>query len=111
MLLLRTIWSFLKDKEYRDLVITTFFVLIVGSMVYHYLEGWNWLDSLYFSVITLTTVGYGDFAPQTDGGKIFTIIYIIIGIGIILSFVDSVYNHFSHNTIEKRNRLRKRMND
>jgi len=110
MLLLRTIWSFLRDKEYRDLVITTVVVLILGSIVYHYLEGWNWLDSLYFSVITLTTVGYGDFAPQTDGGKIFTIIYIIVGIGIILSFVDSVYNHFSQTTTDRKNRLRRRNN-
>lgn len=109
MLVLRTIWSFLRDKEYRDLVITTIVVLILGTIVYHYLEGWEWLDSLYFSVITLTTVGYGDFAPQTPGGKIFTIIYIIVGIGIILSFVDSVYSHFSRNTLERRNQLRKRV--
>jgi len=108
MLLLRTILSFLRDKEYRDLVITTLVVLVLGSAVYHYAEGWTWLDSLYFSVITLTTVGYGDFAPQTPLGKIFTIIYIVIGIGIILSFIDSVYNHFSMNTLERRNQLRRR---
>ena len=109
MLLLRTILSFLRDKVYRDLVITTLVVLILGSVVYHYLEGWEWIDCFYFSVITLTTVGYGDFSPQTSGGKLFTIVYIIIGIGIILSFVDSVYNHFSQNTIERRNQLRKRL--
>jgi len=108
MLVLRTILSFLRDKEYRDLIVTTLVVLVLGTLVYHYTEGWNWLDSLYFSVITLTTVGYGDFAPQTTFGKIFTIIYIVIGIGIILSFIDSVYSHFSRNTLERRNQLRKR---
>jgi len=67
---------------------------MVGTIVYHNLEGWGWVDSLYFSMITLTTVGYGDFSPQTNGGKIFTIIYIIVGVGIILSFVNTVYNHY-----------------
>jgi hypothetical protein len=108
MKLLNTLVSFLRDKEYRDLIITTILVLIFGSAAYRYFEGWPWLDCIYFSVVTLTTVGFGDFAPHTDGGKIFTIIYIVIGIGIILSFVDALYNHFSRNTLERRNKLRKR---
>jgi len=73
---------------------TTFLVILGGSTVYHYLEDWSWVDSVYFSVVTLTTVGFGDFAPKTDGGKIFTIFYIIIGIGIILSFINTLYEHY-----------------
>jgi voltage-gated potassium channel len=84
MFVFRTIGAFLRDKEYRELLVTTLFVLMGGSIAYHYLEGWSWVDAIYFSVVTLTTVGFGDFAPQTDGGKIFTIFYIIIGIGIII---------------------------
>lgn len=95
MLLYRTIISFLQDPEYRDLLLTTAIVIALGSTVYHYLEGWSWIDSVYFSVITLTTIGYGDFFPQTDEGKLFTIFYIIIGLGIILSFVNTVYNHYA----------------
>lgn len=94
MLFYKTLVSFLKDEEYRDLLLTTSVVIAFGSVIYHYLEGWTWIDSIYFSVITLTTVGYGDFSPQTNGGKLFTIFYIIIGIGIILSFINSVYNHY-----------------
>ena len=94
MLLYRTLVSFLNDKNYRDLLFTTTIILGFGSIVYHYLEGWSWIDSIYFSVITLTTIGYGDFSPQTDEGKIFTMFYIVIGIGIILSFVNTVYHHY-----------------
>ena len=94
MLFLRTIISFLKDKDYRDLLFTTSIILGFGTVVYHYLEGWDWIDSLYFSVITLTTIGYGDFSPQTTGGKLFTIFYILIGLGMILSFINTVYNHY-----------------
>ncbi len=95
MLLYRTLVTFLKDDEYRDLLLTTSIVVTFGSVVYHYLEGWNWIDAIYFSVITLTTVGYGDLSPQTDEGKLFTIFYIIIGIGLILSFINTIYSHYN----------------
>ncbi len=94
MLFLKTIISFLKDKDYRDLLFTTLFIIVIGSTVYHYLEGWNWVDCVYFCIITLTTIGYGDFSPQTPEGKVFTIFYILLGIGIILSFVNTVYTHY-----------------
>ena len=94
MFVFRTILSFLRDEEYRELLVTTFFVILIGSTVYRYLENWSWVDAICFSVVTLTTVGFGDFAPKTDGGKIFTIFYIIIGIGIILSFINTLYEHY-----------------
>ena len=103
MLYFNILWTFLKDKEYRDLLFTTLITLIVGSGMYHYLEGWSWIDSFYFSIITLTTIGYGDFSPQTNAGKLFTIFYIIIGIGIILTFIDTVYNHYTSKKAESRN--------
>ncbi len=94
MILFKTIVSFLRDDDYRDLLMTTLVVLGIGTIAYHFLEGWTWIDSIYFSVITLTTIGYGDFSPETTWGKIFTIFYIVIGIGIILSFISTVYNHY-----------------
>ena len=95
MLFIKTIISFLKDDEYRDLLLTTIVIIGIGSVVYHYLEDWDWLDSIYFSIITLTTIGYGDFSPQTQGGKIFTMFYILIGLGMILSFINTVYRHYA----------------
>jgi len=53
-------------------------------------EGWSLLDAFYFSVMTLTTVGYGDFSPSTTAGKLFTIVYIFVGIGIILGFLNLI---------------------
>lgn len=100
MILFETIRSFFKDKEYRDLLITTVAILLIGTVAYHYLENWSWLDAFYFSFITLTTIGFGDFAPRTDEGKIFTIIYITIGVGIILTFINTLYLHYN-NQIKK----------
>lgn len=100
MIFFKTLFSFFQDKQYRDLLLTSIIILALGSVVYHFLEGWSWLDSIYFSIITLTTIGYGDFSPQTNGGKLFTIFYILIGIGIILSFINTVYNHY--NTVKRK---------
>jgi len=95
MLFIRTVIAFLNDKDYREILVTSSIVIAIGTVFYHFQEGWGWLDSLYFSVITLTTIGYGDFAPATDLGKIFTLFYIFIGLGMILSFFHILYNHFN----------------
>lgn len=58
-------------------------VLATGTVVYHYVEDWSWVDSFYFSSVALTTVGFGDFVPTTDASKIFTVFYIFSGISII----------------------------
>jgi hypothetical protein len=111
MFLLRTIITFLRDEEYRDLLFTTIIILFGGSVFYHNIEGWSLVDSLYFCVVTLTTIGYGDFAPKTDLGKIFTVFYIIVGIGMILSFVKTIQHHFIHMRIkEKKEILKKKLN-
>ena len=86
----RTLWRSLKDPEFQALFFLVVVVLISGTWFYSLVEGWSLLDSLYFSVITLTTVGYGDFSPSTVAGKIFTIFYIFVGIGLILSFLNAI---------------------
>jgi hypothetical protein len=108
MIFIKTLLEFFRDKEYRDLLFTTIIAIIIGMIAYHFLEDWTWIDSLYFSVITLTTVGYGDLVPQTDAGKVFTILYIIMGIGIILAFVNTIYNHFTAKRDRKKHKKKKR---
>jgi len=80
-------------------------MLTLGTILFHFVENWRWLDSLYFCVTTLTTVGYGDFSPQTDAGKIIFIFYILSGLGILITFV----NTFSRKIIEYRLGLLKKM--
>ena len=50
---------------------------------------WSYLDSLYFVVVTISTVGFGDFSPQTDGARIFCMIWGTIGIGINVLCIDA----------------------
>ena len=80
----------LGDKESRPVFYWAGAVLLIGTFAYHWLEGWSYLDSLYFCVISLATIGYGDLTPTTPEAKVFTIIYVINGIGILLGLFDRI---------------------
>ena len=69
-------------------------VLFGGAMIYSRIEGWRYLDALYLSAATMTTVGYGDITPKTDLGKLFTIVYVFVGVGIALYGLSLMASHF-----------------
>jgi voltage-gated potassium channel len=58
-------------------------VLVIGTMGYMVIEAWHLLDSLYMTVITITTVGYGEIRAVDEIGRIFTILLIFMGMGIM----------------------------
>ena len=70
--------------------IATIVTLIIGVVMMRYLEGLQTIDALYFSVISLTTVGYGDFTPETTGGKIFVMGYLLVGIAIVAALLNNI---------------------
>ena len=79
-----------RDPEEQPLYVAAGGLLLGGTVFYALVEDWTILDALYFSVMTLTTVGLGDFAPETDLGKAFTIFYVLAGVAVILAFANSV---------------------
>ena len=74
---------------YRLLFGFALLTLATGTIVYHLVEKLSWFNAYYFSVITLSTVGYGDITPHTTFGKLFTTFYIFVGVGIITSFISA----------------------
>ncbi len=64
------------------LVLSVVFVVVSGTVFFHYVERWSWLDSYFFTVITISTVGYGNLVPATAIGKIATTVLIFFGLGI-----------------------------
>jgi voltage-gated potassium channel len=108
LMFLRTLRTLLKDQKFRSLLYSAAVTLFVGTIFYHTVEGWRLIDSFYFSVITLATVGYGDFAPKTDIGKIFTVVYIFTGIGILLGFVNPIGEYIVDRRFQKMEEKKKK---
>ena len=106
--LVRGIRDGLKEPEFRGLFWSVVIILLSGTWFYHAVEGWSWLDAFYFSVITLTTVGYGDFSPQTAVGKIFTVVYIVLGLGVLSSFLLLLANYQPTDSPTLLSRLKNR---
>ena len=72
---------------YRTLLLAVVIVIAIGTVFYHEVEKFSWVDAYYFCVVTLATVGYGDYVPRTEIGKIFTTFYIFVGVGILTTFI------------------------
>jgi voltage-gated potassium channel len=88
---IRDAWR--SDQAFRTLLALVVSLLVSGTTFFTLVEGWSVLDSFYFSVTTLTTVGFGDPAPATAAGKIFTILYIFVGLGVIGGFINVLAKH------------------
>eukprot|EP00804_Cyclotella_cryptica_P008638 CCRYP_007602-RB/>CCRYP_007602-RB protein AED:0.04 eAED:0.04 QI:225/0.66/0.71/1/0.83/0.85/7/4139/542 len=85
---LRGKWSDINDAAYeltlRECLLLTLLLLACGVLAYSYLfESWPILDSLYFTTVLLTTVGYGDITPSTHWGKLFASVFALGGIVIL----------------------------
>lgn len=76
------------------IVIMIMIFLFGGATFYHYIEKLRYIDALYLSAATMTTVGYGDITPKTDFGKIFTIVYAFAGVAIALYGLSVIASHF-----------------
>lgn len=64
-------------------------LVATGTIVYRLIEDWTWIDSFYFSVVAVTTVGFGDITPSTDASKLFTVFYILVGISLIAAYLNA----------------------
>lgn len=92
--LARAIAGVWRDPETKALPFVAAALLLSGTIVYWHFEDWSFIEALYFSVATLTTVGYGDFAPTTTGTQIFTIVYLLTGIGVFVALLASVAQQY-----------------
>src|SRR5215203_6101866 len=89
------------NPQFRSLVFLVLLMLFAGTVFYSLEEGWSVVDAFYFSVTTLTTVGLGDLTPKTTIGKLFTVVYIFAGLGIIVGFIDTVAKETLSNRASK----------
>jgi hypothetical protein len=87
---LRAITAMARDPEERGPLLLVASLLVVGTAFFMAVEGWGVVDAVYFSTMSLATVGYGDVVPETDAGKLFTVVYVLCGIGILVAFFTAL---------------------
>ena len=90
------------------LLITAAVIIIIGSLVIFYVESPHpdsqintMLDAVWWTVATVTTVGYGDVVTVTETGKIVAIFYMFFGIGILALFISILGTQFYKRRFEK----------
>ncbi len=71
----------------RVFILLLFIIIIVGTFGFMFIESLSPADALYFSIVTITTVGYGDIHPATQAGKILAVVLIITGVATFLGVV------------------------
>jgi voltage-gated potassium channel len=109
--LARAIAAVWRDPETKALPVVAGALVLTGTLFYWRFEDWTIIEALYFSVVTLTTVGYGDLHPTTAGTQIFTIVYILTGLGVLVALLSSVAQQYLSQKAEggsARERLRNR---
>jgi voltage-gated potassium channel len=107
----RAIAAVWRDPETRALPLVAGVLVLTGTLFYWRFEDWTFLEALYFCVVTLTTVGYGDFSPTTSTTQVFTIVYILTGFGVLVALLTSVAQQYLKQKAEAgpaRGRLKDR---
>src|SRR4030095_16458334 len=100
-----------KTSGIRLVLIAVLLAITVGTVSFRLIEGWSILDSLYATVQTVTTVGFGDVTPQTTLGRVFATGFMLFGVGIVLyaltTAVQSIIQSELIETFGERRRSRK----
>jgi voltage-gated potassium channel len=73
------------------------FLLASGTIFFHTIEQWTWVDSFYFAGSTITTVGFGDFVPTNDLSKIGLVIYSILAVGLYFYYIAVIVAGILHH--------------
>ncbi len=91
-------------------VLLIVFVILFGVVGYMTVEGWNFFDSIYMTVISITTTGYKEVHPLSNLGKIFTLFVIVFGVVAIAYTGGRLAQFFIEAYIFRRRRMVKKLN-
>lgn len=90
----------------RVFILLFLVVMMLGIVGFKFIEKLSLGDALYFSIVTITTVGYGDIHPTTQAGKILAVVLIITGVGTFMGVVANITEMLLERR-EKRIRMQK----
>lgn len=99
---LRRVWRFLNRENLLRLLLTIIVIIVFSSLGIYWLEpDVSFTDALWWSIVTIATVGYGDIAPVTLGGRLIAIIDMFFGIGVLALFSASLASILVDKRIKK----------
>ncbi len=90
------------------LITTLLLVILSGTIFFHFVEGWSWIDSYFFTVVTLSTVGYGHLVPASVLGKIGATFFIFTGLGVFALAIQQFASLVMHKREQKIRELASR---
>jgi len=70
-------------------------LLFIGTIVYHFAEGWSYLDSLYFATISLTSRGFSNMMPTHWFTVLFSVFYLLLGVAIVIYGLSSLVAYYT----------------
>ena len=79
----------LRASHFSTILWFLLLLVLAGTIGYMVVEGWGFLDALFMTVTTLTTVGYGEVHPLSKVGQIYTIVLILVGVGLLIYILTS----------------------
>lgn len=100
----KKISPFLKTNGFNYVLWCSVGLIGISSLLISYLEQKSLADALWWSVVTVTTVGYGDISPETAAGRIIAVILMIFGIGFLGMLTGTITTYFTRKTQRKTNR-------
>lgn len=118
-----TFWGSWTGRYGKDFILTTsqrtlmlqtvvyLFYLLLGALVFSDIEGWNYLDGVYWANVTLFTIGFGDYSPQTKLGQALVIPYALVGVislGLVIASIRSLLLERGRKRVDARMEEKKR---
>lgn len=100
-----------RDAEFRVLLFFITILVTGGTLFYHQVEGWTVLDSVYFCITTMATIGFGDLTPSSPTSKVFTIIYAILSIGCFVAFCSKIAVIIVSDRLQNAKRIKEKRGD
>jgi len=91
----------------KNLVLSILCLIFVSATFYHYIESWSWIDSIYVTILTITTVGHSALIPSSTISKIYTSVIAFIGIAMVLTLFGIVSSHYVNIVTNEKKKIKK----